>query len=109
MRLDNNQIGWFISQVGLAAASFGVTQADVTTIATTLNTVFNYRCSPPVNLVGTSALQSICTNPKKCPLDPNAMCSLYDGPYPHPARSGTCPAGSYGSGGYGSGSGSWEH
>jgi len=107
MDLDANQIGWFIQQVGLAAASFGVTQADVTTIGTTLNTVFNYRCSPPVNLVGTSALQSICDNPEKCPLDPNAMCQLYESPYPHPAYSGNCPAGSWGSSG-GNGGG-WEH
>jgi hypothetical protein len=70
---------YFIQQVGKAATALGVTDADVTTIATVLDGVFNMRCSPiltatdgvPSFLVGTNP--SICTDVKTCPVDANSV------------------------------------
>ncbi len=78
MNLDPNQLGYFIQQVGLAASSFGVSTADITTVATALNKLFGYRCSPPQVVIPEmgATLNSICVN-SACPLDPNANCSAY--------------------------------
>ena len=76
MDLDPNELGYFIQQVGLAALSFGVTQADANTVGMVLMQYFGYRCSPPLAITSGPMLQSMCIN-KKCPLDPNAMCNLY--------------------------------
>ena len=38
---------------------------------------FDYRCSPPITIVGGPQLDSICIN-AACPLDPHAECKLYD-------------------------------
>ncbi|KAI9834680.1 MAG: hypothetical protein M1826_000082 [Phylliscum demangeonii] len=79
MDLDSTQIGYFITQVGLSAASFGVSTDDVTLVGKTLGKVFGYRCSPPTTVVPAQGpqLQSICLDPS-CPLDANATCSLYE-------------------------------
>lgn len=79
MALDPNEMGYFISQVGLAAASFGVTEADVTYVGQALNKLFNYRCSPPTTVVPEHGpqLQSMCTA-EECPLAENATCALYE-------------------------------
>lgn len=78
MDLDPSEIGYFITQVGLAATSFGVSSDDVTAVATALNKLFNYRCSPPATVIPAMGptLNSICQN-EQCPLDPNAQCSAY--------------------------------
>lgn len=76
MALDANELGYFIQQVGLAALSFGVSQADATAAGTALQTLFGYRCSPPANIVGGPQLESIC-DAKSCPLDPKADCGQY--------------------------------
>jgi hypothetical protein len=108
MGLDYNEVGYFISQVGLAASSFGVTDADVATVAATLGSVFNVACAPAVALVNNDTeFQSICVA-KDCPLAPGAVCASYpDGGYePEPMSSGNagCPA-QGGNGGYGNGNG----
>jgi hypothetical protein len=78
MNLDPSEMGYFISQVGLAATSFGVTTEDVTAVATALNKLFNYRCSPATTVIPEQGptLNSICQN-EMCPLDPMAQCSAY--------------------------------
>lgn len=62
MDLGPKQVGWFIEQVGLSAASFGVSSADVQTVATALNKSFAYRCEPPASIPAYAPpdLQSIC-------------------------------------------------
>lgn len=53
MNLNANQMGYFIQQVGLAAASFGVSAADVATVGAALDKLFNKKCSPPTDVLGT--------------------------------------------------------
>jgi len=97
MSLDPNEIGYFISQVGAAAACLGVSSADVTIVGGVLESYFGYRCSPPRAIGALSAqLDSICEN-AACPLDPNADCGLYQqqgyAPYdaePEPAVAPQC-------------------
>jgi len=78
MDLDASEFGYFVTQVGLAATSFGVTTEDVTAVATALQELFGYRCSPKATVIPEMGptLNSICQN-EKCPLDPNAQCSAY--------------------------------
>lgn len=78
MNLDPSEVGYFITQVGLAAASFGVAADDITTVAGALNKLFGYRCSPPATVIKEQGptLNSIC-QAEMCPLDPNAQCSAY--------------------------------
>lgn len=76
MDLDTTQMGYFIEQVGLSAASFGVAKADVHAVADALTKLFNYRCAPKTTVIPAQGpqFQSICTD-KDCPLADNAMCS----------------------------------
>ncbi|ORX97508.1 hypothetical protein BCR34DRAFT_548575 [Clohesyomyces aquaticus] len=78
MDLDPSEFGYFVTQVGLAATSFGVSTEDVTAVATALQKLFGYRCSPPATVIPEMGptLNSICQN-DKCPLDPMALCSAY--------------------------------
>jgi hypothetical protein len=79
MDIDQTENNYFISQVGAAAKALGVSDADVTTIANLLNSLFNTRCpdaltaadNVPTFLVGTNS--SIC-QAATCPLDPNSPC-----------------------------------
>lgn len=94
MALDPNEIGYFITQVGLSAASFGVAQSDINAIGTALFTTFGYKCSPPVTVVPSQGpqLESICVD-ATCQLDPHANCGLYDnynGTSPEPATASSC-------------------
>ena len=75
MDLDTAQNSYFIQQVGLAAASFGVSAADVQTVATTLNNTFGYRCAPAVTVIPSAGpvYDSICQN-VTCPIAPNGNC-----------------------------------
>ncbi|KXT10374.1 hypothetical protein AC579_1188 [Pseudocercospora musae] len=79
MALDEKQFGYFITQVGLSASSYGVSKEDVGTIAKALMDTFGYRCSKPAGAVPptTKALQSICTK-ASCPLAKDCDCSLYE-------------------------------
>jgi hypothetical protein len=79
MDINETENNYFISQVGASASALGVSTADVTTIATLLNSLFNTRCPDaltaadgvPSFLIGTNA--SICQE-DTCPLDPNSPC-----------------------------------
>lgn len=78
MGLDENMVGYFIEQVGLSAASFGVTKDDVTTVGTTLDSVFNVRCAPNTTVIPAQGAQqqSICIE-STCKLAVNSTCSAY--------------------------------
>ena len=81
MYLNENQMGYFIQNVGLAAASFGVADDDITAVAEALNSLFNVRCAPPVEIIPEGEeLQSICIAPS-CPLAEDAVCSVYEEAY----------------------------
>ncbi len=79
MALDYNEMSYFNQQVGLAAASFGVTEEDVAVVGTALDKLFSYRCSAPATVIPEHGeqLQSMCTN-EECPLAENATCALYE-------------------------------
>jgi hypothetical protein len=79
MDLSANELGYFVTQVGLAAASFGVAPDDLAPVGEALDNIFGYRCSQPIEVLPNEApeLQSICIN-ETCPLAPNATCSSYD-------------------------------
>ena len=96
MALDPAEVGWFINNVGLAAASFGVSSADISTVAGVLMQYFGYRCSPPLAITDGADLQSICVN-AKCPKDPMAVCQEYPWNGVSPEPKSVC--GGYGSGG----------
>lgn len=78
MDLDAAEVGYFIQNVGLAAASFGVTEDDITVVATALSTIFNVKCAPPTTVIPAQGaqLQSIC-QADDCALAPNATCAAY--------------------------------
>jgi len=79
MALDEYQLGYFITQVGLAAASFGVATEDVTAVGKALAALFGLRCAPPTVVIPSQGaqLQSICIV-DSCPLAPNSTCSSYE-------------------------------
>jgi hypothetical protein len=81
MRLDPFQLGFFIQQVALAGASFGVADADLEAVGMALQQLFGLRCAPPVEVVKAQGpqLQAICIV-ESCPLAPEAVCSKYDAP-----------------------------
>lgn len=78
MDLSAEQVGYFITQVGLSAASFGVATADVTAVGTALESIFDVKCAAPAVVVPSQGaqLQSICTA-NDCPLAPNSSCAAY--------------------------------
>jgi len=78
MALSNAEFGYFVTQVGLSAASFGVAQSDVTAVGMALSNAFGYKCEPSAMIIPntTAELQSICSD-ADCPLAPNATCAAY--------------------------------
>lgn len=64
MALDANEVGYFIEQVGLSAASFGVAASDVQYVGKTLQSLFGMRCAPAVDILpgAPAELQAICTD-----------------------------------------------
>jgi hypothetical protein len=79
MNLDNAEMTYFITQVGMAAASFGVAEEDIAIVAKALGDTFNMRCSAPAEVIpGTGEqLQAICIA-EDCMKAENAMCDKYD-------------------------------
>jgi hypothetical protein len=79
MALDAAEIGYFITQVGLSAASFGVTADDAAAVGMALGKLFAYRCAPAQVVIPSqpSDLQAICVA-DDCPLSPEATCAAYD-------------------------------
>jgi hypothetical protein len=51
MVLDPYQMGYFIEQVALSAASFGVATSDIEAVGQALGSLFNYRCSPKTTVI----------------------------------------------------------
>lgn len=78
MALDQYQVGYFIQQVGLSAASFGVATDDVTAVGKALTMLFDYKCAPNTTVVPEQGpqQQSICIA-DTCPVAMNATCSAY--------------------------------
>ncbi|KAK4954779.1 hypothetical protein LTR66_013491 [Elasticomyces elasticus] len=78
MDLDPTDLGYFIAQVALAAASFGVADTDVAAVGAALQSLFGYRCAPPTTVIAAQGaqLQSVCED-DTCPLAPNATCAAY--------------------------------
>lgn len=62
MALGVYEVAYFIEQVGLSAASFGVATEDVTAVGMALNSLFGYRCAPPTTVIKEQGpqLQAIC-------------------------------------------------
>ncbi|KAB5524006.1 hypothetical protein GE09DRAFT_486586 [Coniochaeta sp. 2T2.1] len=79
MALSNAEVQYFITQVALAASSFGVAESDITAVGTALNSLFGVRCSPAVEVIPPQGeqLQAICIE-EDCPLAEGAMCDLYE-------------------------------
>lgn len=75
MVLNSAEMGYFITQVALSAASFGVAEADIAAAGTALNGAFNNRCGAAIVVVPetAAAFQSVCTD-ESCPLAPNSTC-----------------------------------
>lgn len=79
MALTNAEVTYFITQVGLSAASFGVATEDITAVGTALGGLFNVRCAPETVVIPSqpAELQSICIA-EDCALSPNATCAAYE-------------------------------
>ncbi|KAF4633500.1 hypothetical protein G7Y89_g4618 [Cudoniella acicularis] len=89
MGLSHAQVGYFIEQVALSAASFGVGQSDLMIVGNALNNLFNYRCAPPTVVIPIQGaqFQSICLD-NTCPISRNSTCFSYDSTTkPAPANS----------------------
>lgn len=76
MVLDPNELAYFITQVGLSAASFGVAAADVQAAGGALSKLFDNRCGAATTVIPSQGpqLESICTDPS-CPLASNSSCT----------------------------------
>jgi hypothetical protein len=71
MNLDINQLGFFTQQLGLAAKSFGVADADIAIVANLMNAVFNVQCANPSSpFPPLQGVQSFCLA-SGCPLSSN--------------------------------------
>lgn len=106
MDLSAAEVGYFIQQVGLSAASFGVATDDIMAVGTALNSLFGYRCAPAMTVIPAqgAVLESICID-ESCPIAPNATCSMYNAtmmPQNATAASGSMSNGTMTSGGNGS-------
>ncbi|KAF6823144.1 hypothetical protein CPLU01_11579 [Colletotrichum plurivorum] len=79
MDLDVNELGYFIQQVALAGASFGVAEDDLKAVGMTLAQLFGLRCSPAATAISEQGpqLQAICIA-DSCPISPNATCASYE-------------------------------
>src|SRR5579859_879442 len=95
MNISKPQMDYFITQVGLAALSFGVSNDDATIVGNALNSTFARRCSPPVAVIPDqgSHLEAICINPN-CVLATSAVCAQYQAAATGTAGSGASAASS---------------
>jgi hypothetical protein len=86
MDLSYAEVGYFITQVALSAASFGVAKSDLEIVGTALGSIFDVRCAPPTIVIPAQGpqLQSICID-STCPLAVNASCDLYQNNITEPA------------------------
>lgn len=86
MDLSYAEVGYFITQVALSAASFGVAESDLQIVGAALGSIFDVRCAPPTVIIPAQGaqLQSICTD-MTCPLAKNDTCDLYQTNITEPA------------------------
>lgn len=93
MDLNSHQFGYFVTQVGLAASSFGVAPADIAAVAQSLTELFGYRCAPEAEVVKGQGkqLQSICVT-EDCPEAKDPVCDKYPKVQPPKASNGTTVA-----------------
>ena len=79
MDLSLAEVSYFIEQVAMSAASFGVAQSDLMVVGTALMNAFGYRCEAPITIIPAQGpqLQSICID-DTCPLAPNSTCASYN-------------------------------
>jgi len=93
MDLSAAEVGYFINQVAMSAASFGVATEDLTTVGTVLNMLFGYKNSAPAVVAKNqpAALQAICIG-TGCPTAMNSTTSGYTSePMPSTAISSLVP------------------
>ncbi|KAG6069279.1 hypothetical protein E4U33_004897 [Claviceps sp. LM78 group G4] len=104
MGLGKPEMDYFIAQVGLAAASFGVAKDHVTAVADSLNKAFNRACSPPATIIKSQGehLQAICIDQSSCLKAENAQCGKYEAVVKPQAGNATM-GGAMSSGGSGTG------
>lgn len=78
MDLSEAEVGYFITQVAMSAASFGVASSDLTIVGKALFSTFGYKDSAPAIVVPSqpAALQAICIG-DGCPTASNATTSGY--------------------------------
>lgn len=79
MDLSPAEVGYFIEQVAMSAASFGVAQSDLDAVGKALTSTFDVKCAAPAVVVPAQGaqLQSICIQ-DSCPLAANNTCSAYN-------------------------------
>jgi hypothetical protein len=79
MDLNPYELTYFIDQVAMSAASFGVAESDLEAVGAALQSLFGYRCSPEQTAVAAQGpeLQSICID-GACPLSADSTCDAYD-------------------------------
>lgn len=86
MDLSAAEVGYFIQQVAMSAASFGVAQDDLMVVGTALTSTFDVKCAPPTAVIKAQGpqLQSICID-STCALAVNSTCDVYNGTIVKPA------------------------
>lgn len=85
MNLTTSEMNYFISAVGAAAASFGVSSDDITTVANSLNATFGFQCAVPASVAGSAVVsQSICLAPS-CPTADPSNCTAGPNSFPNAA------------------------
>jgi hypothetical protein len=79
MDLSSAEVGYFIEQVAMSAASFGVAQSDLMVVGDALTKTFDVKCAAPAVVVPAQGaqLQSICIA-DDCPLAANNTCAAYN-------------------------------
>ncbi|KAK5989749.1 hypothetical protein PT974_08009 [Cladobotryum mycophilum] len=78
MALSNAEVTYFITQVGTAAASFGVSADDIKIVANALMSTFGMKCAPAATVIKAQGpqLQAICIS-DDCPEAKDATCAAY--------------------------------
>lgn len=79
MNLGKAEMTYFITQVGMAAASFGVAKDDIDIVAKALSDTFDMRCSAPAEVIKGKGPQpqAICIK-SDCQEAKDAKCDAYD-------------------------------
>ncbi|KAF3916126.1 hypothetical protein AA313_de0202281 [Arthrobotrys entomopaga] len=78
MGIGPTQLGYFIQEFGLAAASLGFNETEVRYLTSNLNSTFGQRCAPPTAVLPNTEpdLQAICLD-NPCPVAVHPVCDSY--------------------------------